>query len=302
MRRDYLVRATAHGGLVRAFAIDATGVVEELKRRHDTIPVVTAAIGRLSTGALLFGAMLKDDDHMVTLRVQGNGPAGTLLASANGSGGVRGLVANPQPPVEQVRNGKLNVSGAVGSTGFLTVTKDLGMGQPYVGTVEIVSGEVGEDLAHYLARSEQIPSAVGIGVFVNADGSVEAAGGYLIQLLPGISDADAERIETIIRELPHPTTMLRSGDSPEDILARIFADGHEVLDERDVRFECPCSQDRAERAILMLGPDAILEMIEEGRERGGAEVTCEFCTERYLVPLSTLHGFERRLRGGDSQP
>jgi molecular chaperone Hsp33 len=297
MRSDYLVRATAHGGQVRAFAIDATGVVEELKRRHATIPVVTAAIGRLSTGALLFGAMLKNSDHLVTLRMQGDGPAGTLLATANGTGGVRGLVGNPQPDVDQVRNGKLNVRGAVGTAGHLTVTKDLGMSHPSIGTVEIVSGEVGEDLAHYLALSEQIPSAVGIGVFVNADGSVEAAGGYLVQLLPGVTDADAERIETIIRDLPHPTAMLRAGESPEKILARIFGEEHQILERRDVRFDCPCSADRAERAIMMLGADAVADMIREGTARGGAEVICEFCTERYLVPTESLDAILESLRG-----
>lgn len=294
---DYLVRATAHDGLVRAFAIDATRVVEELKRRHDTIPVVTAAIGRLSTGALLLGAMLKESDHLVTVRMQGDGPAGTLLASANGNGGVRGLVGNPQPDIDQVRNGKLNVSGAVGTSGHLTVTKDLGMSQPTIGTVEIVSGEVGEDLAHYLALSEQIPSAVGIGVFVNADGSVEAAGGYLVQLLPGVTDADAERIETVIRELPHPTTMLRAGESPEKILDRIFGSRHQILEQRDVRFHCPCSAERAERAIMMLGADAVADMIQEGAERGRAEVICEFCTQRYLVTTESLGGILRTLNG-----
>jgi molecular chaperone Hsp33 len=289
-RRDYLVRATAFDGLVRAFAIDATGVVEELMRRHVTDPVVTAALGRLATGALLFGAMLKEESDMVTLRVHGDGPAGTLLASANATGGVRGLVANPRPEVEQVRNGKLNVSGAVGSSGHLTVTKDLGLGQPYVGTVEIVSGEIGEDLAHYLLRSEQVPSAVGIGVFVRADGSVEAAGGYLLQLMPGISHRQAADIEGAVRELPHPTSMLRAGETPEQILRRVFGMEVHVLDNRDVRFECHCSAERAERAIRMLGADAIAEMIDEGQERGGAEVTCEFCTERYLVDIATLRG------------
>lgn len=285
---DHLVRATALGGLVRVFAIDATGVVDEIARRHGTIPVVTAAIGRLSTGALLFGAMLKEESHMVTLRVQGDGPAGTLLASANATGGVRGLVSNPQPEVEQVRNGKLNVRGAVGTSGSLTVTRDLGMGQPYVGTVEIVSGEIGEDIAHYLLRSEQVPSAVGIGVFVQADGFVGAAGGYLIQLLPGVTDSQAAGIESVVRDLPHPTLMLRDGLTPEAMLARVFGDDLNVLERRDVRFECHCSMDRAERAIRMLGAEAIDEMIQEGAERGGAEVTCEFCTEQYLVPLATL--------------
>jgi molecular chaperone Hsp33 len=297
-RRNYLVRGTAVGGLVRAFAIDATGVVEELMRRHATMPVVTAALGRLATGALLFGAMLKEESHMVTVRVQGDGPAGTLLASANASGGVRGLVANPRPEVEQVRNGKLNVSGAVGTTGLLTVTKDLGLRQPYVGTVEIVSGEIGEDLAHYLLRSEQVPSAVGIGVFVRPDGSVEAAGGYLLQLMPGISDAVATGIESAVRELPHPTAMLRAGETPEQILQRVFGDDIEVHDERDVRFQCQCSGERVRNALRMLGGQAVAEMIEEGRERGGAEVTCEFCTERYLIPLAELRGM---LPGGGGE-
>jgi len=285
-RRDHLVRATAMDGLVRAFAVDSTGVVAELVRRHDTVPVVSAALGRIATGALLFGAMLKEDDHMVTIRIQGDGPAGTLLASANATGGVRALVGNPRPDVEQVRDGKFFVRGAVGENGFVTVTKDLGLGQPYVGTVEIVSGEVGEDLAHYLARSEQIPSALGIGVFLQS--AEMAAGGYLVQLLPGVTDRDAERIEQSIRTLPHPTTMLRQGDSPRQILHRIFGDDFQVLDERDVRFQCACSRERAVRTIRMLGSDAIREVIEEGTERGGAELFCEFCRERYFVPLDEL--------------
>jgi molecular chaperone Hsp33 len=296
-RSDHLVRATAHDGLVRAFAIDATGVVNELARRHETIPVVTAALGRLAAGALLFGAMLKEESHMVTIRVQGDGPAGTLLASANATGGVRGLVSNAQPVIDQVRDGKLNVRGAVGTSGFLTVTRDLGLGQPYVGTVEIVSGEIGEDLAHYFARSEQTPSAVGIGVFVRSDGSVEAAGGYLVQVMPGTADAEASRLETTIRGLPHPTRMIRDGATPETMLQRIFGDDFAILDRRDVRFECHCSVDRAERAILMLGRTAVAEMINEASLRGGAEVTCEFCTERYLISLDRLHHMHRRLGG-----
>lgn len=297
MSNDYLVRATARDGLVRAFAINATGVVNELVRRHHTFPAVTAALGRLSTGALLFGAMLKGTAHMVTIRIRGSGPAGTLLASANGTGGVRALVGNPHPDIAQVRNGKLNVSGAVGTTGFLTVTRDFGMGQPYNGTVELISGEVGQDLAHYLMRSEQVPSAVGIGVFVRADGSVEAAGGYIVQLLPGISERDAAEIERVIGQLPHPTTMLRGGETPEEMLGRIFGDAFQILDRRDVRFECHCSLERAERVIQMLGREAVREMIDEGFERGGAEVTCEFCTERYFVPTAQLQHLHRQLGG-----
>jgi molecular chaperone Hsp33 len=296
--RNYMVRATAHDGLVRAFAIDATGVVGELTRRHQTEPAVSAALGRLTTGALLFGAMLKEEDQLVTIRMQGDGPAGTLLATANGKGEVRGLVSNPRPGIDQVRNGKLNVSGAVGTDGQLTVTRDLGMRQPYSGTVKIVSGEIGEDLAHYLATSEQVPSAVGIGVFVRPDESVEAAGGYIVQLMPGVADRTAGEIEEAVRALPHPTTMLRQQESPEDILVRIFGgDGFTLLDRTPVRFHCPCSRERAERALLLLGAERIEELRADAEP--ATELTCEFCLAAYefsdaelaaLVAMSTDRG------------
>jgi molecular chaperone Hsp33 len=279
--RNYMVRATAYDGLVRAFAIESTSVVEELKDRHGTDPVVTAALGRLATGTLLLGFMHKEAGQLVTVRVQGDGPAGTLLATANNQGDVRGLVANPRPDVEQVRNGKLNVSGAVGTSGHLTVTRDLGMRQPYSSTVEIVSGEVGEDLASYLVQSEQVPSAVGIGVFVRADGTVEAAGGYIVQLMPGITDEDAITIENVIRDLPHPTTMLRQGDAPEDMLQRIFPDGFDVLDRAAVRFYCPCSRERAERALMLLGPAELENILIGDADRGHTETICQFCTATY---------------------
>jgi molecular chaperone Hsp33 len=287
-RSDYLVRATACDGLVRAFAVDSTMLVNELRERHGTYPAVTAALGRLATGTLLLGTMLKEKDQLVTIRIKGDGPAGVLLASANGGGEVRGLVANPRPDIEQSRNGKLNVSGAVGTRGQLTVTRDLGLRQPYVSTVELVSGEIGEDLAVYLARSEQVPSAVGIGVFVQPDGSVEAAGGYIVQLMPGVEDADAARIEAVVRELPHPTTMLRGGDSPEDILARIFGNEFELLERMPIRFHCPCSVERVERALLLLGETAIGELIDEANEKGNTEVICQFCNATYYLAVRDL--------------
>lgn len=283
-----MVRATAMDGLVRAFAINSTNTVNEFRERHGTDPAVTAALGRLATGTVLLGAMLKEEDQLVTVRVHGNGPAGTLLASANGNGEVRGLVSNPRPDIDQTRNGKLNVSGAVGTEGRLTVTRDLGMRQPHTSTVELVSGEVGEDLAHYLATSEQIPSAVGIGVFVRAEGDVEAAGGYIVQLMPGIADRDAATIEGIIRDLPHPTVMLRNGDTPEAILGRIFEKDLQVLESTPVRFHCPCSKERAERAIMLLGADEITEIIAADREKGATEVVCQFCAESYRITISEL--------------
>jgi molecular chaperone Hsp33 len=288
-RSDYMVRATALDGLVRAFAIDSTLTVGELRRRHDTDPAVTAALGRLATGALLFGAMLKEQDQLVTVRVQGNGPAGTLLASANGNGEVRGLVSNPRPDVDQVnQHGKLNVAGVVGTEGRLTVTRDLGMRQPHTSTVELVSGEVGEDLAHFLATSEQIPSAVGIGVFVQASGQVEAAGGYIVQLMPGVADSEAARIESVIRELPHPTQMLRNGDTPEQILNRIFNDDLQILENKPVRFHCPCSRERAERALMLLGKEELSALIEADAAKGASEVVCQFCTAVYTLTIPEL--------------
>lgn len=291
-----MVRGTALNGQVRAFAINSTNTVAELRERHGTDPAVTAALGRLATGTILLGAMLKEDDQLVTVRLQGDGPAGTLLVSANGKGEVRGLVSNPRPDIEQSKNGKLNVSGAVGTQGRLTVTRDLGMRQPHTSTVEIVSGEVGEDLAHYLARSEQIPSAVGIGVFIQPPGNVEAAGGYIVQLLPGINDSDAAAIEQLIRDLPHPTTMLRSGDTPEAILTRIFDQDLEILETKPVRFHCPCSRERAERAILLLGIDAIQEIIDADREKGATEVVCQFCANVYRLSIPDLEGLKESLK------
>lgn len=291
-----MVRATAMAGLVRAFAINSTNTVNELRQRHGTDPAVTAALGRLATGTVLFGAMLKEDDQLVTVRVHGNGPAGTLLASANGNGEVRGLVSNPRPDIDQTRDGKLNVSGAVGTEGRLTVTRDLGMRQPHTSTVELVSGEVGEDLAHFLATSEQIPSAVGIGVFVRATGDVEAAGGYIVQLMPGIADRDAATIERIIKDLPHPTVMLRNGDTPEAILSHIFDKDLQVLDSTPVRFHCPCSKERAERAIMLLGADEIREIIAADKEKGATEVVCQFCAASYSVSIPELEALLSSLK------
>ncbi|MGH7502402.1 MAG: Hsp33 family molecular chaperone HslO [Longimicrobiales bacterium] len=287
-RNDYLVRATALEGRVRALAIDATGVVGELHARHGTEPAVTAALGRLATAALLLGAQLKDETHTVSLRVLGDGPAGTLIATSNGRGDVRGLVAHPQTGTEQVKNGKLNVSGVVGTRGRLTVTRDIGMRQPYVGVVELLSGEIGEDIAHYLVSSEQTPSAVGIGVFVDAYGRVEAAGGWMVQLLPGVSDRDANTIEERVRELPHPTTMLRSGDAPEDVLTRIFGDAWDSLDRVPVRFHCPCSIERVERALFLLGEAELRSLVEKDRRTGFTEITCEFCGRQYTLETAAM--------------
>jgi len=206
---------------------------------------------------------------------------------------VRGLVGNPHVHAESVRPGKLNVAGVVGSDGYLSVTKNLGMREPYQGTVELQSGEVGDDLAYYLARSEQTPSAVGIGVFVNPDNTVEAAGGYLIQLLPGLEDDEIVEIEKRIAALPHPTTLLREGTSPEQVLERIFPEGYTFGDRYPVRFHCPCSRERFERAIVSLGQAEIEQIIEE-EEQPYTEVVCHFCNEKYHFGKPEMQEILRR--------
>lgn len=277
---DYLVRATALDGKVRAFAMNATGVVDQIQQRHDTYPAVTAALGRTAMGALLLAAAsLKEAEQVLTVEVRGGGPAGRLLATANGSGEVRGMVSNPHAHVPSV-NGKLNVRGVVGTDGYLSVTKDLGMRETYQGTVELLSGEIGEDFAYYLTQSEQTPSGVAVGVFVNPDHRVEAAGGFLVQLLPGLEDDEIAAIEQRLAALPHPTALVREGVTPEQVLERVFPDGYELLDRYPVSFRCPCSRERFEAAIVSLGHAEVERIIEE-ETQPTTEVVCHFCNERY---------------------
>lgn len=279
-QQDYLVRATALDGRVRAFALDATATVAELRQRHDTYPAVTAALGRTAMGTLLLAAAsLKEPEQLLTTEVRADGPMRRAVASANGRGEVRAMVARPHVHAPSV-NGKLNVTGVVGSNGYLSVTKDLGMRESYRGMVELRSGEIGEDFAYYLLQSEQTPSAVGIGVFVNPDGSVEAAGGYLVQLLPGLGEEEVAAIETRIAALPHPTQMLRAGTTPEQILERIFSEGYDLGDRYPVRFACPCTRERFEAAIVSLGEAEVRRIIAEEREPE-TEVVCHFCNDRY---------------------
>lgn len=289
---DYLVRGTALDGQVRVFALNATGVVQELQRRHDTHPAVTAALGRTAMGALLLAASsLKEPDHLLTVDVRGDGPAGRILATADGQGRVRGLVGRPHVHAES-QGGKLNVRGVVGTEGFLSVTRDLGMRETYRGMVELVSGEIGEDLVYYLAQSEQTPSGAGIGVFVRPDLSVEAAGGYLVQLLPGVPEDEVAALEARAAALPHPTSLIRAGTTPEQILASLFPEGVDTLERYPVSFHCPCSRDRFERAIVSLGEAEVKRIIEE-EEQPFTEVVCHFCNEAYHFTAGDMAGILR---------
>jgi molecular chaperone Hsp33 len=278
---DYMVRATALDGRVRAFALRATATVAEMQQRHATFPAVSAALGRTAMGAVLLGgASLKEEEHILTVEVRGGGPVGRIICTANGRGEVRGLVGNPQVHADSVRPGKLNVAGVVGTAGYLSVTKHLGLREPYQGMTELMSGEIGDDLAYYLLQSEQIPSAVGVGVFVEPDGSVPAAGGFLVQLLPGLDEDELISVEREIRKLPHPTALILEGITPEGLLDRIFPGGFDILDRYPVRFACPCSPERFEAAIVSLGTAEVERIIEE-EELPYTEVVCHFCNEAY---------------------
>ncbi|MGR6546773.1 Hsp33 family molecular chaperone HslO [Paenibacillus tundrae] len=275
-KQDRLIRGTAMDGRVRAFAVQTTELVEELRRRHDTFPTATAAMGRTLTAAAIMGAMLKGEEKL-TIQVKGDGPIGQIVADANAKGEVRGYVSNPHVHLPSNSMGKLDVAGAVGTEGFVNVTKDLGLKEPYRGSVPIISGELGEDFTYYFAKSEQTPSAVGVGVLVDTDNSVIVAGGFIVQLLPGLSDDEITVIEKSIGNLPPVTTLLDQGLELEQLLTRILPDV-QVLDEMDIRFRCECSRERVEQTLISLGQSEMEQLIEE---EGQAEVVCQFCNEAY---------------------
>lgn len=274
---DYMVRAIGAGGNIRAFAVTSTALVNEARRRHDTWPTATAALGRALTGTLLLSATLKDRNESLTWRIDGDGPLGKIVCDADEQGQVRGYVENPHVDLDP-KNGKFDVAGAVGQ-GYLYVTRQLAVEGVYTGTSEIISGELAEDLAYYLVTSEQSPSAVALGVRVAPDGSVTAAGGYMLQLMPATSEVDREQLEVNIKALGAISEVVESGMAPEAILASVMAGLQpKVLERRNVQFACRCSREKALSALASLQPKDLEEMI---REDHGAELTCHFCGEVY---------------------
>ncbi|WP_172199215.1 Hsp33 family molecular chaperone HslO [Saccharibacillus qingshengii] len=282
-KRDYLVRGTALGGKVRAFAVRSTNLVEELRRRHDTFPTATAALGRTLTTAAMMGAMLKGEEKL-TIQVKGNGPLGQIVADANARGEVRGYVDHPHVHLPSNAMGKLDVAGAVGTEGFLYVIKDLGLKEPYRGSVPIVSGELGEDFTYYFAASEQTPSAVGIGVLVAPEGHVLSAGGLIVQLLPGLSDEEIDAIEGAISSLPPVSALIDQGLSPEEVIKWVLPDV-QIQESLNIDFHCECTRERVERTLISLGSEEIQAIIEE---QGVAEVVCHFCNEAYQFEKEDL--------------
>ncbi|WP_102347980.1 Hsp33 family molecular chaperone HslO [Bacillus sp. Marseille-P3661] len=273
---DYLIKALAYDGQVRAYAITATEMVGEGQRRHDTWPTASAALGRSMMATTMLGAMLKGDNK-ITVKIEGGGPIGSILVDANAKGEVRGYVSNPHVHFDLNAHGKLDVARAVGTDGFLTVVKDLGMRDHFTGQVPIVSGELGEDFTYYFATSEQIPSAVGVGVLVNPDSSILAAGGFVIQLMPGTDDETIDKVEKQIQTIPPISRLIQDGLTPEQILEKLLGEV-KILEKMPVSFTCPCSRERIENAMISLGADEIRDMIEED---GKAEAQCHFCNEKY---------------------
>lgn len=272
---DQLVRAITKDGMVKAAAVSTRELTERARQIHRTLPVATAALGRTLAAASMMGNALKEDGASLTLRVQGGGPLGILLAVSDNQGNVRGTVDNPAVDIPLRPDGKLDVGTAVGREGTLTVIRDLHMKDPYVGSVGLLGGEIAEDLAAYFVESEQVPTACGLGVLVDRDQSVLAAGGYLIQLLPGAGEDVIARVEGGVMAAGSVTGLLSGAAGPEEMLRQVLSDFDlEILERAPIEYRCDCSRDRMERALISLGPEELKAIIDE---QGGAELTCRFC-------------------------
>lgn len=285
MMQDYCVRAITVDGQIRAFAATTTGVCEEARKRHDTYPTATAALGRVLTGALMMGMDLQPNNTL-TIRVLGDGPLNAIIAVAEHNGEVRGYVGNPHIHLPSKYPGKLNVGGAVGNNGYLHITKDIGLRDPYTGSVELVSGEIAEDFTRYFLESEQIQSVISLGVLVETDNHVRAAGGYIIQLLPGATEETIDKLEKKLGQLMPVSNMIDAGMSPENILQEVLSDFEiKITASQEVAFKCKCSQERLERVLINLGADELEDMIEK---ENGAELQCHFCNDIYTFKSNEL--------------
>lgn len=275
---DYILRATAADGYIRAFAASTKETVERARELHNTTPVATAALGRLLTAGAMMGVMLKNDKDLITLQVKGDGPLEGALVTADCKGMVKGYVFNPGVEVPNIMPGKLNVGAAIGQ-GFLTVIKDLGLKEPYVGKTELISGEIAEDIAYYYVTSEQVPSAVSLGVLIDKDTTVMQAGGFIIQLMPGVSDEVIDKLEMRINVIPYITELLSMGDTPESILNLILGDMDlKIVDKIPCDYYCGCSRDRVEKALIAIGKEELERILVEDKQ---AELSCQFCNRVY---------------------
>jgi hsp33 protein len=283
--KDYIVRASLANDSVRAFAISSTHLVAEARERHRTLPVVTAALGRLLSAGAIMGSMMKGDKDIVTISLKGDGPAGYITVTADSHGHVKGFPGNPNVDIPRKYAGKLDVGAAVGR-GLLSVSYDLGLKEPYSGQVEIQTGEVAEDLAYYFTVSEQLPSAVGLGVMVDTDSSVKHAGGFIVQLLPDAPEDVIELLEKKLANLEPVTTMMEQGMTPEDMLSYIFEGVDVEFTERhDVEFYCDCSKEKVKRALAAISDKDLQDIVNDDED---IEVKCYFCNTTYKFSIADI--------------
>ena len=275
---DYIIRATAANDSIRAFAATTRETVQKARELHNTTPVASAALGRLLTAGAMMGIMLKGEKDLVTIQMKGDGPLEGEIVTADSKGRVKGYVFNPNVDIPPKSPTKLDVGGAVGK-GFLTVIKDLGLKEPYVGKTELVSGEIAEDLTYYYAKSEQVASAISLGVLVDTDTNIKQAGGFIIQVMPGITEEILSRLESRINVVPYITELLSMGDTPESILNLILGDMDlQIIDKVPTEYYCGCSRERVEKALLAIGKDDLKKILEEDKK---AELSCHFCNKVY---------------------
>lgn len=282
---DYIVRAMAANQQIRAFAITSKELVEKARAAHNTSPVATAALGRLLSAGAMMGIMMKGDKDILTLQMKGSGPLGGVTVTSDSKGRVKGYVDNPNAMLPPNAKGKLDVGGAIG-IGILNVIKDMGLKEPYNGSCELQTGEIGDDLTYYFATSEQVPSAVGLGVLMNRDNTVKQAGGFIIQLMPFIDDATVDALETKLANVTSVTAMLDKGYSPEQILEELLGEfGVEITDTMPTEFYCNCEKARIEKALISVGRRELNAMVQDGKT---IEVGCHFCGSKYEFTVEEL--------------
>ncbi|EOD00908.1 Hsp33 family molecular chaperone HslO [Caldisalinibacter kiritimatiensis] len=277
--KDYVIRAIDKEKSIRIFIATTTNVVEDARKIHNTSPTVTAALGRTLTASAIMGFMMKGEKDKLTLKIRGNGPIGNIIAVSNNKGEIKGYVQNPSADLPTRSDGKLDVGGVVGRSGKLTVIRDLGLKEPYIGQSNLITGEIGDDLAQYFVTSEQQPSAVALGVLVDKDLSTKAAGGFILQVLPNIQEENLVKLEQKINKLESISKYIDKGYTPEELLERLFGEFQmEIKDKKEIKYTCDCSRERLEGVLISVGEEELKKMIAED---GEAEVVCHFCNTKY---------------------